>query len=264
MIDLHCHLLPGIDDGSADLSTSLAMARAAVADGIRVIACTPHIYPGLYENTADGIRAATRRLARTLREHDIDLSLVCGADTHLVPGLSSRLRDGSVPTLNDSRYFLLEPPHHVAPPRFEASVFELMTAGYVPVITHPERLSWIENHYSVMERLVQRGVWMQVTAGSLAGRFGKRPRYWGERMLSEGLVHLLATDSHDSRKRPPRLAEGRDLAARRIGETQAALLVNGRPRAILMNLSPSDVPVPQLPARAQHYWQRMQEMLSWR
>lgn len=264
MIDLHCHLLPGIDDGSADLSTSLAMARAAVADGIRVTACTPHIYPGLYENTADGIRAATRHLAQALSEHDIDLRLVCGADTHLVPGLISRLRDGSVPTLNDSRYLLLEPPHHVAPPRFEASIFELMTAGYVPVITHPERLSWIETHYPVMQRLVQRGVWMQVTSGSLAGRFGKRPRYWGERLLSEGLVHLLATDSHGIRKRPPCLAEGRDLAARRIGETQAAMLVFGRPRAILMNLSPSEVPMPQIPASTQSCWQRMQEMLPWR
>ncbi len=264
MIDLHCHLLPGIDDGSADLSTSLAMARAAVADGIRVTACTPHIYPGLYENTADGIRAAIRRLAQALREHDIGLRLVCGADTHLVPGLVSRLKDGSVPTLNDSRYLLLEPPHHVAPPRFEASIFELMTAGYVPVITHPERLSWIETHYSVMQRLVQRGVWMQVTSGSLAGRFGKRPRYWGERLLSEGLVHLLATDSHGIRKRPPHLAEGRDLAARRIGDIQATMLVIGRPQAILMNLPPSDVPMPLLPAVTQNRWQRLQEMLPWR
>ncbi|TDR38594.1 protein-tyrosine phosphatase [Tahibacter aquaticus] len=264
MIDLHCHLLPGIDDGSADLSTSLAMARAAVADGIRVTACTPHIYPGLYENVADGIRAATWRLAQELRDHHINLSLVCGADIHLVPGLLSRLRDGSVPTLNNSRYFLLEPPHHVAPPRFEASVFELMMAGYVPIITHPERLSWIETHYSVMQRLVHRGVWMQVTSGSLAGRFGKRPRYWGERMLSEGLVHLLATDSHGIRKRPPLLAEGRDLAARRIGDTQAAMLVDERPRAILMNMPPSDVRAPQPPARAESYWRRMQEMLPWR
>lgn len=264
MIDLHCHLLPGIDDGAADLATSLAMARAAVADGIRVTACTPHIYPGLYENTAAGIRAATRCLAQALREHDIGLSLVCGADTHLVPDLLSRLRDGHVPTLNDSRYFLLEPPHHVAPPRFEAAVFELMAAGYLPIITHPERLSWIETHYEVMQRLAARGAWMQVTAGSLAGRFGKRPRYWGERMLSEGMVHLLATDSHGVDKRPPQLAEGRDLAARRIGAAAAALLVQDRPRAVLMNLPPSTVAVPQAPARAKKRWQRVQGMLPWR
>jgi protein-tyrosine phosphatase len=264
MIDLHCHMLPGIDDGAGDLATSLAMARAAVADGIRITACTPHIYPGLYENDAAGIRAATQRLSKVLRDEGIALSLVCGADTHLAPGLLSRLRDGSVPTLNKSRYFLLEPPHHVAPPRFEESVFELMTAGYLPVITHPERLSWIETHYPVMQRLAQRGVWMQVTAGSLTGRFGRRPRYWGERMLSEGLVHLLATDSHGVDERPPRLAEGRDFAAQRIGEEQAQLLVYGRPRAILTNRPPSDVAMPQAAPRAESTWERVQGMLPWR
>ena len=264
MIDLHCHLLPGVDDGAADLAASLAMARAAVADGIRIVACTPHIYPGMYENTATGIRTATRRLTQVLRQHDIDLSLVCGADIHLVPGLLARLRDGSVPTLNNSRYFLLEPPHHVAPPRFGDSVFALMTAGYLPIITHPERLSWIETHYEVMQQLVRRGAWMQVTAGSLAGRFGKRPRYWGERMLSEGLVHLLATDSHGVGRRPPHLAEGRDLAARRIGEAQAALLVRVCPRAVLMNLPPSTAPAPLIPVRSESAWKRVQEILPWR
>jgi protein-tyrosine phosphatase len=264
MIDLHCHMLPAIDDGARDLATSLAMARTAVADGIRITACTPHIYPGLYENNAASIRAATRRLARLLREQGIPLSLVCGADTHLAPGLLSRLRDDSVPTLNGSRYFLLEPPHHVAPPRFEESVFEVMAAGYLPIITHPERLSWIETHYPVMQRLARRGVWMQVTSGSLAGRFGRRPRYWGERMLSEGLVHLLATDSHGVDERPPLLAEGRDLAAQRIGEDQADLLVLGRPRAVLTNQPPSEVAMPQPAPRTESKWERVQAMLPWR
>ena len=214
MIDLHCHLLPGIDDGASDLRTSLAMARAAVADGIRVVACTPHIYPGLYENTADGIRAAVAKLAEQLRRRRIPLQLVVGADVHLAPDLLTRLRDGQVPTLHGSRYLLLEPPHHVAPPRFETSVFALAASGYVPVITHPERLTWIESHYSTLQRLAERGVWMQLTAGALTGRFGKRPRYWGERMLDEGFAHLIATDAHDEDQRGPRLAEGRDAAAR--------------------------------------------------
>jgi len=264
MIDLHCHILPGIDDGAGDLATSLAMARAAVADGIRVTACTPHIYPGLYENNAAGIRAGAKRLSEVLRERGVPLSLVCGADTHLAPGLLGRLRDGSVPTLHDSRYFLLEPPHHVAPPRFEESVFELMTAGYVPVVTHPERLTWIESHYPVMQRLAHRGVWMQVTSGSLSGRFGRRPKYWGERMLTEGLVHILATDSHGVDVRPPCLAEGRDLAAQRIGDAEAMALVHDRPRAILKNLPPSDVAMPAVPERTLGRWERMQGMLPWR
>ena len=238
MLDLHCHLLPGIDDGAVDLDMALEMARMAVADGIRVVACTPHIYPGMYENNAEGIRAAIVVLQAELDERAIDLQLIEGADVHLVPDLVGEIKAGRVPTLAGSRYLLLEPPHHVAPPRFEDSVFQLTVAGYVPVITHPERLSWIEGHYEVFQRLVKRGTWMQVTSGSVTGRFGKRPKYWAERMLDENMVHILATDAHHPRRRPPLLAEGREAAARRVGEAEATQMVCSRPRGIVDNVEP--------------------------
>lgn len=250
MIDLHCHMLPAIDDGAGDLQVALEMARIAVADGIRVTACTPHIYPGLYENCGPGIRAALMELADALREAGIELELVIGADVHLTPDLVENLRCGHAPTLNGSRYFLFEPPHHVAPPRLENAVFGALAAGYVPVVTHPERLSWIESHYALFEQLVRQGAWMQVTAGSLTGRFGRRPRYWAERMLDEGLVHLLATDSHGVARRPPLLAEARDAAAQRVGEAEAMRLVQDRPRAILDDAAPGTVKPPSARRRA--------------
>ena len=147
MIDLHSHLLPGIDDGATSLEMSLDMARQAVADGVHTMACTPHIYPGLYQNDANGITRACHQLQAALDVYGIALTLVSGADVHLVPGLLDGLRAGTVPTLHGSRYVLLEPSHRVRPPRFEESVFELVAAGYTPVITHPERLTWIEDHY---------------------------------------------------------------------------------------------------------------------
>jgi protein-tyrosine phosphatase len=248
MIDLHCHLLPAIDDGATDLETALAMARIAVDDGIRVTACTPHIYPGLYENTGPAIRAAIDSLRGALAEAGIPLQLTIGADIHLTPDLVADLRRGHAPTLADSRYFLLEPPHHVAPPRFEEAVFQALAAGYLPVITHPERLTWIESHYAVFGRLVQHGAWMQLTAGSLTGRFGKRPRYWAERMLEEGLAHLIATDSHAVRRRPPLLAEAREAAETRVGAEEARRLVIDRPQAILDDAVPASVPAPPPPA----------------
>ena len=91
--------------------------------------------------------------------------------------LVSGLKTGRIPSLNNSRYFLFEPPHHVPPPRIEDNVFNIMSAGYMPILTHPERLSWIESHYSVMEKLVQMGMPMQITAGSVTGQFGRRVRY---------------------------------------------------------------------------------------
>lgn len=264
MIDLHCHLLPGIDDGAADLDTALAMARTAVADGVRVLACTPHIYPGLYDNDSDGIRRAVARLAAQLQRHQIPLQLVVGADVHLAPDLPERLRAGKVPTLHGSRYLLLEPPHHAMPPRFESAVFGLAALGYVPVITHPERLTWIEGHYAVFRRLAERGVWMQLTAGALTGRFGRRPRYWGERLLDEGHAHLLATDAHDNDARGPRLAEGRAAAARRVGDAEAQRLVLERPQAILRNLDPALADPPSALSRPRAgAWQRVQELFAW-
>jgi protein-tyrosine phosphatase len=242
MIDLHCHLLPGIDDGAPDLATALAMARMAVDDGITTIACTPHIYPGMFENDSAGIRSHIEVLRRHLAAAGIPLHLTWGADAHLSPDLLPRLKAGTVPSLNDSRYFLLEPPHHVAPPQFDSFVFSLMAAGYVPVITHPERLSWIDDHYDTFCRLSDQGAWMQVTAGSLTGRFGQGPRYWGERMLDEGRVDILATDAHHPQRRPPLLAEGREAAARWIGEAEAAHLVETRPLGILENRAPDTLP----------------------
>ena len=242
MLDLHCHMLPGIDDGATDLEMALAMARMAAADGIRTVACTPHIYPGMYENTAEGIRAAIVAFQAQLDAAGIDLRLVEGADVHLAPDLIQSLRAGRVPTLAGSRYLLLEPPHHVAPPRFEDAVFEMMTAGYVPVITHPERLTWVETHYDLFLRLVRRGAWMQITAGALTGRYGRRVRYWGERFLGEGQAHLLATDAHHPERRPPLLAEARDAAARLVGEAEAIHMVQTRPAGIVANADPATLP----------------------
>ncbi len=263
MLDLHCHMLPAIDDGATDLAMSLEMARMSVADGVHTVACTPHIYPGLYENTADGIRAAIAKLQAELNREGIPLKLVIGADVHLDPSLPEGIRAGRVPTLNGSRYLLLEPPHHVAPPRFEDSVFMLMAQGIVPVITHPERLTWVEGHYDVFERLAHRGAWMQVTAGAITGRFGRRVKYWGERFLGEGITHLLATDAHHPKRRPPLLAEAREAAAKLLGDIEADHLVSTRPQGIVDNVAPEDLPgLPEgqpLPAasREPSFWQRL-------
>lgn len=253
MIDLHSHILPGIDDGATDLAMSIEMARMAVADGIRVMACTPHIYPGLYDNDGAGIRKAIAALQAELDREGIALQLVEGADVHLAPGLLQDVQGGRIPTLAGSRYLLLEPPHHVAPPRFEDVLFELLAAGIVPVITHPERLSWVEQHYDLFVRAASRGVFLQITAGALTGRFGKRVRYWGDRFVGEGHAHMIATDAHHPRRRPPLLAEAREAAARLVGTEEAVHLVTTRPAGIVANapaVTLPPLPAPAKPARA--------------
>lgn len=216
----------------------------AAADGIQVMACTPHIMPGVYDNAGPTIKAATAILRKALHLAEVPLELITGADAHVASDLINGLRDGRVLALNDTRYILLEPPHHIPPPRLGEYIFNLHTAGYVVVLTHPERLSWVGPHYALIRQLARNGVLMQITAGSLTGRFGSRARYWAERMLNEGLCHILATDAHDLERRPPCLAEGRDAAARIVGDEEAIHLVSTRPRGIVDDVSPTQLPAP--------------------
>ena len=129
MIDLHCHLLPGIDDGPASLEVSLEMARIASRDGITVTACTPHILPTVYDNTGPAIKAAVAVLQNELAQAGVPLRLVSGADVNVTADIADGLKDGRVLTLNDSRYLLLEPPHHAPMPQLEDYVFKLQASG---------------------------------------------------------------------------------------------------------------------------------------
>ena len=259
MIDIHSHILPGIDDGAKTLADSLEMARIAVADGIHTMACTPHIYPGMYMNDGPGIIRAIASLQAELDQEGIALKLVAGADVHLVPGLLDGLKSGRVPTLNASRYFLLEPSHTTPPPHFEGSVFNLIAAGYTPIITHPERLVWIESHYPVFLRLIEQGAWMQVTAGALTGHFGARAKYWGERFIGEGHTHILATDAHSTGRRKPQLSAAMEMAEAALGKELAVKLVLDRPDAVLNNLPPCKYALtPKRPSAASRF-QRWRE-----
>ena len=261
MIDLHSHILPGVDDGAPDLEAAIAIARMAVDDGIEVMAATPHFMPGLYDNEAHDIRARVAYLNDELHHRGINLAVVVGADAHIRPDLLNCLRQGEVLTLHDTRYFLFEPPHITAPQRLEELLFNIQVSGYVPILTHPERLKWIEQRYDLMVQLARAGVWMQITSGSLTGRFGSRAQYWGQRMLAEGLVQILATDAHNVSSRPPLLAESFSLACAEVGLDEATHLVLTRPQIVLENQPPENAP-PVLVESAQKpveqpFWRRL-------
>lgn len=244
MFDLHSHILPGIDDGAVTIEQSLDMARIYVAQSVQCVACTPHILPGVYHNSGPQIREAVAALQAHVDAAGIPLLLVPGADNHIIPEFVAGLRSGHLLALADSRYVLVEPPHHTAPARLSELFFSILVAGYVPILTHPERLSWIETRFDVIEQMAMRGVWMQITAGSLAGAFGRRVKYWSERMIGEGMVQILATDAHDTRKRPPDLMSGYRSAERLVGAEEARHLVLTRPRGILLNSRPTELPTP--------------------
>jgi protein-tyrosine phosphatase len=242
MIDLHSHILPGVDDGASDLNVALDMARLFQEQGVTTVACTPHILPGVYHNTGPDIRTAVAQFQREVDAAGLQLNLIPGADNHVVPDFVDGLRRGHLLSLGDTRYVLVEPPHHVVPPRLTDLFFEILVAGYVPILTHPERLSWIKDHYKLIIDMADRGVLMQITSGALLGRFGRQPKYWGERMLNEGRVHILASDAHGTERRYPDLAEGAEAAAQWVGQQEVHNLVVVRPQGIVRNIAPADLP----------------------
>jgi protein-tyrosine phosphatase len=235
-----------MDDGSKSLAESIDMGRIAVSDGISITACTPHILPGVYNHTGPAIGAAVARLQAEFDAAKIPLLLVGGADIHVAPNLRDLLRVGDAPTLGRSRYFLLEPPQFLVPPRFEEYLFDLIVAGYVPIITHPERLPWVEKHYERLRNVVRSGVWMQLTAGSIVGKFGRRARYRAERMLDDGIAHIVASDAHNPDMRPPRLSDAFVALEKRLGSEEARNLLIVRPAGILKNKSPQEIGSPPL------------------
>ncbi len=244
MIDLHSHILPNICDGPKDIEVSLEMARIAVGDGITTLACTPHIYPGVYKNTTENIQAAMDSFQAELDAQDIVLKLVIGADTHMVPNVLDGLKTGRIPCLNHSKYFLLEPSHHVAVPLFVERTVEIINAGYTPLITHPERLAWVKDHYSEFIDVAKAGAWIQITAGAIEGKFGKKAKYWSDKFLDDGLVHIIASDSHNLQHRQPVLTKAVMRAAELVGDDEADKMVNERALAVINNELVAEVSQP--------------------
>jgi protein-tyrosine phosphatase len=230
MIDLHAHILPGLDHGARDWDEALQMCRIAVDDGITVMAATPHVSED-YPNAIEPILAATDELRRRLADAAIPLEIVAGGDYHIRPDLAPE----NVLTLNrNGRYFLLEFPYEVIPPNASAFVEVLVKKrGLAPVITHPERIYSLHGREARLETMVQKGALVQVTGESITGAFGPGCRQSAEWMLGKGLVHIIASDAHWADARPPLLSASRAAAARIVGEEAARKLVEDNPRAII-------------------------------
>ena len=212
-VDIHCHLLPGVDDGADDWHTTLDMARMAVADGTHTIIVTPHQLGNFSSNTAGAIRSWTSQLQQVLSEHRIPLQVLPGGDARIEDGMVDRIVGDQVMTLADQgRHVLLELPHELYFP-LEGLLAQLRQHGMVGVLSHPERNSGLLRQPELLHGLVDAGCLMQVTAGSLMGTFGDPSKQLGEWMLAEGLVHFLATDAHGTRSRRPLMGRAHQRVA---------------------------------------------------
>jgi len=232
MIDIHCHILPGLDDGARTMDEAVSMARIAAADGIQTLVAAAHITPGVYDNTPDAITAAARALADRLKEEGIPLRIIPGADVRMTPELVEG--DGRFLCINrDTPYFLFEFPHDLIPPGTDRLVGELRGRGWIPVITHPERNRELQRRPEKLDPFIQLGCLVQITAMSLTGGFGPRAKSVSERYLKDGWVDLIATDAHDTEKRPPILSLALRRAEEMAGAGAARAMVFETPEMIL-------------------------------
>ncbi len=234
MIDIHCHLLPGVDDGVADLAMARAVCELAVADGTRAIVATPHQrHPGWF----NGDRSLLEQRFEELQAAVGDLLTVkLGAEVHVDPGFLQELdqaSDSQILSLAGSRYLLVEFPRFEPRLSPEEVLHEIDLAGYRPIVAHPEFIPYLADDLPRLERLVADGALLQVTAMCVAGEAGRAASRSVWQMLSEGWVHFVASDAHSPQWRPPGLSAAFRALSAELGEPVATLLTSTNPASVL-------------------------------
>jgi protein-tyrosine phosphatase len=228
MVDLHCHILPGLDDGPDTMETSLAMAESAIADGITHVVATPHSSIEYFFDFT-----MVRKLRDELQERVGDrLMLATGCDFHLSPeNLNALSEDAPRFCINQHDCLLVEFNEYSIPPSMDQALHQLQLAGLRPIITHPERNGILRRQFDRLKRWVNLGCYIQVTANSLTGTFGPNAQKDALRWIGEGIVHFVASDAHNTKSRPLKLRPAYDLTASQFGVEKAEALFHDNPLA---------------------------------
>lgn len=244
MIDLHSHVLPGVDDGAADIGEALDICRLAVEDGITDLVATPHLRHASYWNDdAHGLEAAYLALRETIEHEELPLALHLGGEIAVSDSSVEELLapKTSLFTMAGGKWVLLEFDFQGYGPDPVETVWEAVMHGFRPIVAHPERLRWMANDPGLMAALARHGATFQLTAMSLTGEFGKIARDAAHNLADQGHVHFVSSDAHDPRLRRPGLKAARELVAKTWGDESARKLFVDHPRAVLEDrpLSPA-------------------------
>jgi protein-tyrosine phosphatase len=248
MIDLHCHVLPGVDDGAPDLADTLTMARAAVEQGCRAIAATSHLWEGLFGTSPELLEEELPSVVEAVRNAGIPLEVLPGAENYFAGGDPERFAARAVPLCQGSSV-LVDFSLDEVPDGIIEMIGAFAARGRRPVIAHPERNRELQADPTPIADWIERGAIIQVNASSMLGIHGEEARDAAELLLESGAVHVLASDAHDLRRRPFCLGRGRERAAELVGADEAARLAVERPWRVARG-EPIEVVRPTLAPRA--------------
>jgi protein-tyrosine phosphatase len=258
MIDLHTHILPGVDDGVETDHEAVEFARIAEHDGVSLLVATPHCREGFFFNQRAEVLGAVSRLREVLTREKVGVTVVPGAEVHLCPDLLQRIRDGRAPTLADNgKTLLLELSLTQYPVDLENLVFQLKLSGILTVLAHPERVRYFQDDVRRYEELVRLGAYGQLTTGSVLGGFGEDAEQFSLELLRRRLVHVLASDAHDTRGRRPVLSQALRAVAAVVGEAHALAMTTGVPRALLAGREPELPSGDAATPRRRSLWSRL-------
>ncbi|HEX2826108.1 MAG TPA: CpsB/CapC family capsule biosynthesis tyrosine phosphatase [Burkholderiales bacterium] len=249
MIDLHCHYLPGIDDGAQTLEESLDLARAAVSAGITTAVMTPHVHPGRYENNASSIAKLAAAFQRVLAHKQIPLAVRAGGEVRISADIIQMVEDQEIPFLgvsNGYRIMLLEFPHSHLLLGADKLVKWLLARRIRPLIAHPERNKEVMRSVDKIAPFVDMGCLLQLTGGSIIGHFGKPAQDCAQVLLERGWAHVVATDAHNLKHRPPNLDLAYAALVEMGGEALAQRLTRETPSKLI-----GDEAVPAAPGGSQ-------------
>lgn len=225
MIDLHCHILPGLDDGAKTIQDSLEMARQAVREGITAIVASPHHRNHHYINRKSIIEQKVAELNHVLQQENIPLEILVGQENRIVGELAEDLgTTDDIATVNHKNYLLIEFPTNHVPNYSEQLFYQLQMLGLTPVIVHPERNTAITEDPDKLYQLIEKGAISQVTAASIAGAFGKKIQKFSLQLLESNLSHVIASDAHNVTNRSFKMREAFSVIEKEFGNDMVYML----------------------------------------
>ena len=258
-VDIHTHLLPEVDDGPGSMDDALEMARVANADGTEIIVATPHQRDVMLGSSVQQLRGLVAQMNGRLRAEAGPTQraprIVLGMENHIEPELPSWFDQGLALPINGTKFILSEPPFTLYPDFLDDVLFQLQVRRLVPVIAHPERNRELQRNPGKVRHLIERGMLVQISAGSLSDEFGPEARRAAENFIQNGLVHAVASDMHrPTRVRTPHLSTAFEQAVQLAGEEAARVLFEDNPRSIVDGRDPESEPPTSGTGRRRRWW----------